>query len=176
MWIDSLAVLYVILQKWIPRATWHGPLQVACDIGMITGVVYTTGAQDSYFTSLYLLGFLMGAILFSRRGATLTAAGSFILLGSVVECGYYGMIPRTSAIEKMKNSARGALNTSSWRMATNLFAFFAVAYLGSVLAESLRHKGFELEERKEELKDLQAFNGDIIHSMRGLLAHCGLKR
>ncbi|MFZ0739338.1 MAG: ATP-binding protein [Candidatus Acidiferrales bacterium] len=156
----SLAVLYVILQKWIPRATWHGPLQVACDIGMITGVVYTTGAQDSYFTSLYLLGILMGAILFSRRGATLTAAGSFILLGSVVECGYYGMIPRTSAIE---TTARGL---EFW-MATNLFAFFAVAYLGSVLAESLRHKGFELEEKKEELKDLQAFNEDIIHSMRG---------
>jgi two-component system sensor histidine kinase PilS (NtrC family) len=156
----SFAILFVILQRWMPQAGFLAPLQVACDVVMITAVVYATGAQDSYFSSLFLLAILMAAILFSWRGAILAAAGSFILLGGVVEMAYYGLIPRTAT------ASTTAHGLQFW-LITNLFAFFAVAYLGSVLAQSLRRKGFELEEKNEELKDLQAFNEHIIHSMRG---------
>jgi two-component system, NtrC family, sensor histidine kinase PilS len=154
------AIVAVILYARLPKMRWNGPFQVTGDVIFITLVVYTTGAQDSYFTLLFLLAILMGAILFSRRGAMMTAAASFILLGSVVEAGYYGAIPRTFA------TAPTARGLQFW-MATNLFGFFAVAYLGSVLAQTLRHKGHELEEKKEELKVLQAFNEDIVQSMRG---------
>src|SRR5579864_6157712 len=54
----------------------------------------------------------------------------------------------------------------SW-LASNLFAFGAVAYLGTLLTQTIHSKGQELEEKREELKDLQAFNRDIIESMRG---------
>src|SRR6202044_333118 len=50
---------------------------------------------------------------------------------------------------------------------SNLFGFLAVAYLASVLAQSLRKKGLELEQKREELLELQDFTEDIIHSMRG---------
>ena len=36
-----------------------------------------------------------------------------------------------------------------------------------LLTQSVRRKGRELDEKREELKDLQAFNQDIIESMRG---------
>lgn len=49
----------------------------------------------------------------------------------------------------------------------NLIAFLAVAYLGTLLAQTIHKKGAELEEKNEALKDLQAFNQDIIESMRG---------
>src|SRR5580693_5985323 len=106
----TLAFFYVILRRWMPQARWHAPLQIACDLLLVTGVVYSTGMQDSYFVSLYLLAILMASVL---------------------------------------------------------FAFFAVAYLGSLLAQTLRKKGVELEAKSEELKDLQTFNQDIIESMRG---------
>ena len=70
------------------------------------------------------------------------------------------MIPRTA------NSMPGPRELQSW-LGSNLFAFFAVAYLGSLLAQTIRKKGVELEEKSEELRDLQAFNRDIIESMRG---------
>jgi len=50
---------------------------------------------------------------------------------------------------------------------SNALGFVVVAFLGSVLAQSLRKKGIELEEKREELLDLQDFTEDIIHSMRG---------
>src|SRR5580692_5770506 len=156
----TLAIVYVILQRWISQARWHAPVQIICDLLVITGVVYTTGAQDSYFISLYLLVILMASVLFSRRGVFLVAGASFTLLGTVIELTYYGVLPHTA------NSLPTPRALDSW-LASNFFAFIAVAYLGSLLAQTLRKKGVELEAKSEELKDLQAFNQDIIESMRG---------
>src|SRR5580704_1526820 len=155
-----LAAVYIGLHRWKYESRWHAPLQTICDLLVVTEVVYWTGAEDSYFTSLYLLGILMGSILFSRRGVFLVAGASFSLLGAIVELSYYDYIPRTaSSIPNLRAA-------ETW-LASNFFAFFAVAYLGSLLAQNLRKKGVELEEKSSELKDLQAFNQDIIDSMRG---------
>jgi two-component system sensor histidine kinase PilS (NtrC family) len=50
-----------------------------------------------------------------------------------------------------------------------------VAYLGSLLTQTVRRKGVELDEKREELKDLRAFNQDIIESMRGGLLTADLE-
>ncbi len=155
-----LATLFVVLRRKLPDFRWQASVQIVFDLVMITGVVYASGAQDSYFIFLYLLATLMGSVLFSRRGAFLVAGGSFALLGCVVELTYYDLIPRTAI------SVPGGRQLESW-LGANLFAFFAVAYLGSLLAQTIRTKGVELKEKSEELKDLQAFNRDIIESMRG---------
>jgi len=156
----TLAIFYVILRRWMPQARWHAPLQIACDLLLVTGIVYVTGMQDSYFVSLYLLAILMASVLFSRRGVFLVAGFGFILLGGALELTSYGVLPRTAT------STPSLQALDSW-LASNLFAFFAVAYLGSLLAQTLRKKGVELEAKSEELKDLQTFNQDIIESMRG---------
>lgn len=156
----TLAIFFVILLRWIPEARWHAPLQMVCDVAMVTGLVYVTGAHESYFISMYLLAIIVSSILFTPRGAFLIAGLSFVLLGSMVELSYYDQIPRTASATPNV----GALQT--W-IFSNLFGFLAVAYLSSRLAQTLRRKGVELEEKRGELQDLQAFNQDIIHSMRG---------
>jgi two-component system, NtrC family, sensor histidine kinase PilS len=156
----TLATSYIILQRLMPKARWHAPLQATGDILLVTGVVYATGGQDSYFISLYLLIILMAGILFSRRAVFVIAGASFAMLGCVVEMMFYSVIPRTSA------SMPSDRALESW-LGINLFAFMSVAYLGSLLSQSLHKKGVELEEKSEELKDLRAFNHDIIESMRG---------
>jgi len=156
----TLAIFYVILVRWIPHAWWHAPLEMVCDVLMVTGLVYVTGTQESYFISLYLLAIIVASILFSRKGTFLLAGFSFVLLGTLVELAFYGKIPRTSVA--MPN----ARSLQIW-IFSNLFGFFTVAYLSSLLAQTLRRKGVELEEKREELQDLQAFNENIIHSMRG---------
>jgi two-component system sensor histidine kinase PilS (NtrC family) len=155
-----LATLYLLIQRAVPQSGWHAPIQIALDLGVITGIVYASGAQDSYFISLYLLAILMGSILFSRRGTFLVAGFSFVLLGCITEITYYGIIPHTAI------STPSPRALESW-LGSNLFAFFAVAYLGSLLAQTIQTKGVELEQKSEALKDLQAFNNDIIESMRG---------
>lgn len=155
-----LGVCYVILLRWIPHARWHTALQFTGDLLLISGLVYATGGHESYFISLYLIVILMACVLLMRRGVFIVAGGAFALLGTIVELVQFGLIPSTSTDTLTDR-------TLEFWILSNLLAFLAVAYLGSTLAHMLRSKGVELEEKREELKDLQAFNEDIIHSMRG---------
>jgi len=158
-WI-TLGVFHLILLRWVPQAGWHGELQVASDVVMISLLVYATGLQESNFILLYLLVILVGSILFSRRVAFLIAAVCFLLLAAMTFLAFVGKIPRTSASLPVVESLR------TW-LVVNLLGFLAIAYLASLLAQSLRSKGRELEQKSEELLSLQDFTEDIIHSMRG---------
>src|SRR6267143_4703272 len=159
LWI-TIGILHLILVRLLPEATWLGGLQVSCDVVMISGIVYTTGLQDSYFTSLYLLVIIVASILFSRQAAFVTAATCLAILGLLTVSVHYGRLAQTSVAAPTADSLR------MWFL-SNSFGFLAVAYLSSLLAHSLRSKSSELEEKREELLELQDFTSDIIHSMRG---------
>src|ERR1700726_66955 len=156
----TLAIIYAILMRWMPVASWLGPIQLVCDLLLVTGVVSLTGTQDSYFIWLYPLAIIVASILFSREATFIVAGLSFILLGGLAELIYYNVLPRTQV------AVPSGRQLQTWIL-SNLFYFMAVAYLSSLLAQSLRHQGAELEVKRGELQDLQAFNEDIIHSMRG---------
>ena len=158
-WI-TLGIFHLILLRWVPQARWHGGLQVTGDVLMVSLLVYSTGLQESYFISLYLLVIIVASILFSRGIAFLTAAICFLLLSTMTLLAYLGKIPRTFLTLPVPESLR------TW-LVMNLLGFLAVAYLASLLSQSLRSKGRELEEKREELLNLQDFTEDIIHSMRG---------
>src|SRR5436189_90831 len=108
----------------------------------------------------YLLVIIVSSIFFPRRIAFLTAGTCLSLLAGMTMFGYAGRIPRTFSTLPTTASLR------TW-LVMNLLGFLAVAYLASLLAQSLRKKGVELEEKREELLSLQDFTEDIIHSMRG---------
>ncbi|HKV24530.1 MAG TPA: ATP-binding protein [Candidatus Acidoferrum sp.] len=158
-WV-ALAVLFIGLVRWFSSAAWQGVLQVATDILVISALVYTTGLQESYFISLYLLVIIVASILFSRRAAFITAGVCLAVLGGMSILGFIGRLPRTFQVTPSPEGLR------VWFL-SNLFGFLAVAYLASLLAQSLRSKGIELEKKSEELLELQDFTKDIIHSMRG---------
>jgi len=158
-WI-TLGILHLILLRWLPEAAWHGRLQVGGDVVMVTLLVYQTGSQESYFISLYLLVIIVGSMVFSRGAAFLNAAICFSLLASMTILAYLGKLPRTSA------SLPSVQSLGTW-LVMNLLGFLAIAYLANLLVQSIRSKGQELEEKREELLSLQDFTQDIIHSMRG---------
>ena len=90
-WI-TLGILYLILLRWLPQASWHGGVQVAGDVVMVTLLVYLTGSQESYFISLYLLVIIVGSIIFSRLVAFINAANCFSLLAAMTLLAYrYGV-------------------------------------------------------------------------------------
>jgi two-component system, NtrC family, sensor histidine kinase PilS len=158
-WI-TLGILHLILLRWLPEAPWHGGLQVSCDVILISLLIYATGLQESYFISLYLLVIIVASILFSRTMAFVTAFCCVLAIGSLALLAFSGKIARTYV------GVVTAESLGTWFL-SNLFGFLAVAYLASFLAQSLRRKGAELDEKREELLDLQDFTEDIVHSMRG---------
>ncbi|HEY2548349.1 MAG TPA: ATP-binding protein [Candidatus Acidoferrum sp.] len=155
-----LGMVHIALVRWVRGATWQGALQVAGDVVIISALVYTTGLQESSFISLYLLVIIVASILFSRQVAFITTAICLVILGGMITLAFSGKIPRTFVLVPTPEGLR------VWFL-SNLFGFLAVAYLASLLAQSLRRKGIELEQKREELLELQDFTEDIIHSMRG---------
>ena len=164
----ALAFFFGLLIRWLstprerPRRVprWVAPIQILCDLLMVTGVVFATGGHESYFITLYLLVILVASMLFTRAGAFAVAGLSFVFLGALVELTYYDKLPRTAL------GMPSGPSLLSW-LGNNLFYFLAVAYLSSLLMQTLRHRGAELQAQREELSDLRAFNEDIIDSMRG---------
>ena len=164
----ALAVFFGLLIRWlsvpaeharrVPR--WVAPIQIFCDLLMVTGVVFATGGHESYFITLYLLVILVASILFTRAGAFLVAGVSYVLLTGLVALTYFDKLPRTAT------GMPAGPSLLSW-LGNNLFYFLAVAYLSSLLMQTLRHRGAELLAQRAELLDLRAFNEDIIESMRG---------
>jgi len=156
----TVAILQLILLRSLPNARWHGGVQVACDVVMISALVYATGLQESYFIPLYLLAIIVGSILFSRAWSFVVTCICLALLGGLTELAYAGRLPRTFvSVTTLQNVRIGFLR--------NVVLFLTLTYLASLLAQSLRSKGRELEQKHEELLDLQDFTEDIIHSMRG---------
>jgi two-component system sensor histidine kinase PilS (NtrC family) len=156
-----LDVIYIILLRISSDFVIQSWLQVVGDILMVSLVVYFTGGVDSYLYFLFPLAVLVGSIVLSRGGAFIVAGFCFIQAGMILELPYYHLIPYYGL-------GNPDLRELRLKIAGNLVAFLAVAYLASKLAVTLRKTGIEL-------KDLQVLNQDIIESLRSGLITTDLK-
>src|SRR3990167_2455858 len=160
LWI-ALALFYAILRVVELDPYVEGYLQLAVDLLVVTGLVYVTGSLESYFVFLYLLVIIVASILLSRVGAFLLAALAFLLFAGLVEAAYL-----LKAIPTLYPQVVGPWPLQVY-VGIHLFAFLGVWYLSSHLAESLRKTGVELLDKGARLEDLQAFNENIVQSLRG---------
>ena len=154
-------------------------LQIFSDIVFITAIVHVTGDLESNYFSLYLVAIILASILLTRGRAFLVAAVSFVFMGAMIELVY---LPSMYPELQMKFRPLQLLATTATltpdlmkalqvKIGASLFGFFAVAYLSSYLAESLRKTGRELRDKSGQVASLQAKNENIIQSMReGLLS------
>jgi two-component system, NtrC family, sensor histidine kinase PilS len=149
-------------------------VQICGDIVVITAIVHVTGNLESNFISLYFLAVIMASIVLPRSNAFLIAAFCFLCMGSVMELAYLpNLHPRFAAdhpeLEQLVGPASTPVGegTFEFKVLASLFGFFAVAYLTSYLAESLRETGRELSDKAGQVASLQALNENIIRSMRG---------
>jgi two-component system sensor histidine kinase PilS (NtrC family) len=153
-------------------------LQIFSDLGIITAIVHVTGDLESNYLSLYLVAIILASVLLPRARAFLVAAVSFVLMGALIEFAYLPSIYpslagkyRVAQFLATTSSVPVDLRTLQVKISASLFGFFAVAYLSSYLAESLRKAGAELRDKSGQVASLQAKNENIIQSMReGLLS------
>lgn len=156
----TLSIFYALLQGLGLDPYLQAYVQVGVDLMLVTGMVYVTGSLDSYLVFLYPLVIIVASILLPRVGAFLVAALAFLLFAAVVEAPYAKLIP------SFYPQALGVWPLQAY-LVINLLAFMSVWYLASHLAESLRTTGVELQDKRGELEELQAFNENIVQSMRG---------
>jgi two-component system, NtrC family, sensor histidine kinase PilS len=135
-------------------------LQVLADLAMVSLVVQLTGGIDSSLNFLYPLVIVVASMLLPRAWSYLSAALAFILFGAVLELDYYGLVPSYS-------TSHPKLKALQVVIFVNLFAYFAIAYLASLLVSKLRQADVQLKNASGALENLQALHENIVQSMSG---------
>jgi two-component system sensor histidine kinase PilS (NtrC family) len=165
----GLTIAYAVTLRFTERHRWLIDIQLAVDALIVSAFIYFTGGIDSVFSSLYVLPIIAASTVQFRRGGLFVATLSAIIyvglvVGQYATAAGYIRDPWLAAVTLPSRSA------AQYRIALNLFGFFAVAFLSGSLADSLRSAGARLAQASTEIADLQALNQHVIDSLPSGLA------
>jgi two-component system sensor histidine kinase PilS (NtrC family) len=165
-YLATIVYAVALWRRWNPARV--AVCQLAGDIALVTALIYVTGGIDSGFSFLYLLGILVGGLVFFGRGAFAMALAS---------CLAYGGVLLAQAARWIRVPA--LFVTPVWTISTgevlanflfNTAVFFVFALLCGYLAEQVRHAGARLEQQAIDLRRLKTLTLEIVSSMgSGLL-------
>jgi two-component system sensor histidine kinase PilS (NtrC family) len=160
----ALSVFYLATLRFTEEHPWLVDLQFAADALLVSAFIHVTGGITSNFSSLYLLPIIAASMIRYRRVAVQLAAFSAVMYLVLVAAQYIDVnfpLARRFSPEVELPTARVAQYT----VAINLGGFIAVALLAGSLAESLRSAGARLEDASHRIRDLRAFNENVINSL-----------
>jgi two-component system sensor histidine kinase PilS (NtrC family) len=177
-----LGLYYLIYNQLSRDYLLQAYLQIFSDIAIITAILHLTGDLESNYLSLYLVVIILSSTLLPRGRVFLVAGVSFVCMGGVLELAYLPSIfpdlaAHYPALRYLVTSSPLSvdLRTLQVKIGASFFAFFAVAYLSSRLAETLRKVGAELRDKSGQVVSLQAKTENILESMRDGLVSTNLE-
>ncbi len=161
--VGLLTIFYSLALNRIENLVSFTYLQVTIDIALATIIVYITGGTESYLHTLYPLSVIGAAILLSKRGGFYAASVSSIAYGVLIDMDFYRMLPaKYKVIHSMANPGWEEVFTT---VATNILAYFTVAYLTGYLADKTLRAERELEEKEIDFERLEILNRQIVENI-----------
>jgi two-component system sensor histidine kinase PilS (NtrC family) len=162
-----VTVLYAWTLRFVEDHRWLIDVQMTIDAVIVSAFIYFTGGIESAFSSLYVLPIVAASTVRFRRGGLLVATLSALMYVGLVLGQYWSLLydPYPGGDVVLPSASIG-----QYRVALNLFGFFAVALLSGSLAETVRSAGARLEQASTTIADLQAFNQHVIDSLPSGLA------
>ncbi|HEX5761457.1 MAG TPA: ATP-binding protein, partial [Thermoanaerobaculia bacterium] len=150
-----------LLQTFPERYALQAYAQFGGDLLLITLLVYLVGGIASPFSLLYLIVIAVASTMLRRRAGILVASAAYLLYAPLVLGLYFGWIPAPPHAPAESVSALRLI----YNLAVHLFGFYAVALLISYLAHDVARAERALEEKSEDLADLQIAYRDVIQSI-----------
>jgi two-component system sensor histidine kinase PilS (NtrC family) len=182
-----IGLLKLLEKRWALQAF----IQFFGDLLLITGLVFYFGGIASPFSILYFIVIIVASALFRRRTGYAVAALAGLLYSATILGLHLGWLPEPGGLSdttsEITTSEAGELLPPSstvipavprWRLIYNLFThifgFFMVAYLTTRLAQNIFRAEQELQEKQDDLADLQIVHRDVIQSIPSGLITCDL--
>jgi len=162
--VGFLTIFYALAIGRVRNLRLLSYFQVSVDLFLITLIVYVTGGTESYLQTLYPLSVIGATIILGKRGGLYAASVSSIAYGILMDADFYGMLP--SRFKVMPPSVQHP----GWEevfvtVATNILAFYTVAYLTGYLAEKAAKVERALEEKQTDLVKLEGLNRHIVENI-----------
>lgn len=167
--IYILTFVYILVFKRFRPALSFAYLQIGLDTAFVTLLIYVTGGIASVFSFLYLVVIVYASMLLYKKGSFVMAILCSIQYGAMMDLEYYGIL------RPFFTQANLSIHTYEpayvlYKVVMTMVACFLVAFLSSHLAQQTLKSEAELEAKQQDLKQLEAFNASIVHSMdSGLL-------
>jgi two-component system sensor histidine kinase PilS (NtrC family) len=167
----AATIAYAVTLRFVDRHRWLINVQLAVDALIVSAFISMTGGIASVFSSLYVLPIVGASIVQFRRGGLLVATLSALIYAGLIlaqylaASGYVNEPWFATQVESLPSAP-----IAQYRVALNLFGFFAVALLSGSLAEGVRTAGARLDQASTRIADLQAMNQHVIDSMPSGLA------
>lgn len=161
--IGLLTILYALALNRVKNLRIFTYVQITVDIALITVIVFVTGGSESYLNTLYSLAVIGASIFLGSRGGYYAASVSSIAYGVLIDLDFYGVLPvKYEVFSSVVNPGWDeALRTA----ATNILAFFTVAYLTGHLAGRTEAVERELEEREVDYEKLEVLTRHIFENI-----------
>ncbi|HEV7516162.1 MAG TPA: ATP-binding protein [Thermoanaerobaculia bacterium] len=159
----TATLLYIALFRLLrDRYPLQAYIQFGGDLGLITGLVYYAGGIASPFSMLYLIIIAVASTLLRRRAGIIVASAAYLLYASLLVLLYYRIVPAHGPAPGSEPDLLWRLN---YNLAVHFVGFYAVALLTSYLSQHVTRAERELEEKSEDLADLQVVHRDVIESI-----------
>lgn len=161
--VGLITLFYALILSRVRNLRLFAYIQVTIDVITISVIVYVTGGIVSYLNILYPLLVIGSSIVLDRRGAYYTAAISSIIYGVLIDLEFYRLLPAKHQIfySPVDSTWEDVVTT----IASNILAFFIVAYLAGYLAEKTARIERELHEKDIDFDRLEHLNRQIVDNI-----------
>ncbi len=157
-----MSLIYAVLFRFL-TLTEMASLQVAGDLLLVGGILFTTGGIDSPISFLFLFVIIASSVMLPRAATYLAASGAIIIYGVLVDLEYFGIITPVYLFPESKVSF--ASGYVFYVIFLNIVSYYTVAYLSSFLSHRLRIVKEELVRASINLEEQRAFNRNIVQNM-----------
>ena len=170
--IEALYVLTIVyafcLGKVRPRPFVY--FQLVLDVAAACVLIYLTGGIESWFSFLLIMIVLASGIVAGRRAGFVIASLSCILYGAMIDLQYWHLIPVPYDLALYEKDFL-------YNIFSNIIALYVSAYLTGYLSWRLEKTSEKLKEKATDLRELSAFNKEIVENMpSGLMVMDGAGR
>ncbi|MFQ5735256.1 MAG: nitrogen regulation protein NR(II) [Thermodesulfobacteriota bacterium] len=162
--VGFLTIFYALALGRVRNLRLFVYLQVTVDIVLTSVIVYVTGGTESYLQILYPLSVIGATIMVGMRGGLYAASLSSISYGVLMDADFYNMLPARFKVLP-STALQPGWEDVFMTVATNILAFFTVAYLTGYLAEKTAKVEKKLEEKETDLVKLEGLNRHIVENI-----------
>ena len=158
----GLSFCYLLFLTVIKSIKANVYIQTACDVALITYMVYVTGGTSSIYSVFYTLVIIYSVLFLGMSGSLIIASACSIFYGTLLDLEYYGLIyPLYSSPGEYPFLASYVLS----RIFTHILSFYVIAFLASFVVEREKRVRILLAEKEDAFEQLDVLHRSIVESV-----------
>lgn len=158
-----LSAIYALLLRLKINLKLLSSIQVAGDLLVVGGIIFSTGGVGSPLSFLYIFVIIEASLLLPRAACYMAASAASIIYGLLLDLEYYKIIYPIYLAPRSAFSLQGAY--VFYLIALNVASFYSVAFLSSILTYRMKLIREELKLKSFDLMRLQEFHENVVRNM-----------